>query len=84
MIKFVLNPELLSSLGKMLISEKIVTDELEWFMSNEKLKIDYDIRIESNMKVGESSIILSGINIIWMSINYSRYHNIPPINTNKK
>lgn len=69
MIKFVLNPELLSSLGKMLISEKIVTDELEWFMSNEKLKIDYDIRIESNMKVGESSIILSGINIIWMSIN---------------
>ena len=64
MIKFVLNPELLSSLGKMLISEKIVTDELEWFMSNEKLKIDYDIRIESNMKVGESSIILSGINII--------------------
>ena len=38
-------------------------------MSNEKLKIDYDIRIESNMKVGESSIILSGINIIWMSIN---------------
>ena len=69
MIKFVLNPELLSSLGKMLISEKIVTDELEWFMSNEKLKIDYDIRIESNMKVGESSIILPGINIIWMSIN---------------
>ena len=36
----------------MLISDKIVTDELEWFMSNEKLKIDYDIRIESNIKIG--------------------------------
>ena len=30
----------------------INTRIIKWFMSNEKLKIDYDIKIESGIKIG--------------------------------